>query len=872
SFLERTTVEQWESFVLGRPDDATTILVAELILEIIANLSNSVVTTLKSHTRTSEERVLTKLEETLPQVLSEALGIQDEVDSDGLQTLTDTIQKEVRANLNSSRASSEKGTPNQRITPTSRINVMIVQLVELFKKFSDKIRTFIGPRPHKTNVDRIPSSREGFLLKDNISPMAEGIRNEMDYAFQDVFRPLMVDLPGDECKELQHEISDEIGIVAEELSIFSDKSPETLAAEAKSESVETILEKLSTQFLDQEDDKAEREDALVQVFTDLSGNKVLDFNQELSNEIYRHSVPEAAPPSVEREVQSEVQADIRSKSWVFVALMNWYVKTQVNWVIDRVMVPFGGKSEVNLVPEQVTYDEGQRAKNKSYVMYIIEKVVNAVRLDARMLPLTLHEFVNNLSEIVWEKVKDEQFYTDSDVFKNLEKNIKKLLYKVLGCPEKSFLERTTVEQWESFVLGRPDDATTILVAELILEIIANLSNSVVTTLKSHTRTSEERVLTKLEETLPQVLSEALGIQDEVDSDGLQTLTDTIQKEVRANLNSSRASSEKGTPNQRITPTSRINVMIVQLVELFKKFSDKIRTFIGPRPRKTNVDRIPSSREGFLLKDNISPMAEGIRNEMDYAFQDVFRPLMVDLPGDECKELQHEISDEIGIVAEELSIFSDKSPETLAAEAKSESVETILEKLSTQFLDQEDDKAEREDALVQVFTDLSGNKVLDFNQELSNEIYRHSVPEAAPPSVEREVQSEVQADIRSKSWVFVALMNWYVKTQVKWVIDRVMVPFGGKSEVNLVPEQVTYDEGQRAKNKSYVMYIIEKVVNAVRLDARMLPLTLHEFVNNLSEIVWEKVKDEQFYTDSDVFKNLEKNIKKLLYKVLGCPEK
>ncbi|TWW67010.1 hypothetical protein D4764_02G0000510, partial [Takifugu flavidus] len=633
SFLERTTVEQWESFVLGRPDDATTILVAELILEIIANLSNSVVTTLKSHTRTSEERVLTKLEETLPQVLSEALGIQDEVDSDGLQTLTDTIQKEVRANLNSSRASSEKGTPNQRITPTSRINVMIVQLVELFKKFSDKIRTFIGPRPHKTNVDRIPSSREGFLLKDNISPMAEGIRNEMDYAFQDVFRPLMVDLPGDECKELQHEISDEIGIVAEELSIFSDKSPNiscetcwkkikaffakcfakvclmrifaklkrkhpVLQAEAKSESVETILEKLSTQFLDQEDDKAEREDALVQVFTDLSGNKVLDFNQELSNEIYRHSVPEAAPPSVEREVQSEVQADIRSKSWVFVALMNWYVKTQVKWVIDRVMVPFGGKSEVNLVPEQVTYDEGQRAKNKSYVMYIIEKVVNAVRLDARMLPLTLHEFVNNLSEIVWEKVKDEQFYTDSDVFNNLEKNIKKLLYKVLGCPEK-------------------------------------------------------------------------------------------------------------------------------------------------------------------------------------------------------------------------------------AEAKSESVETILEKLSTQFLDQEDDKAEREDALVQVFTDLSGNKVLDFNQELSNEIYRHSVPEAAPPSVEREVQSEVQADIRSKSWVFVALMNWYVKTQV---------------------------------------------VNTVRLDARMLPLTLHEFVNNLSEIVWEKVKDEQFYTDSDVFNNLEKNIKKLLYKVLGCPEK
>ncbi|TWW73060.1 hypothetical protein D4764_15G0004540 [Takifugu flavidus] len=289
----------------------------------------------------------------------------------------------------------------------------------------------------------------------------------------------MADLPEAECKELHHEISEEIEIVAVEISTVSEKSPETLAVkpagkkiksfftkcfakvclmrifaklkkklpkhEAKSESVETILEKLSTQFLDQEDDEAQREDALVQVFTDLSGNKVLEFNQELSNEIYRHSVPEAAPPSVEREVQSEVHADIRSKAWVFMALMNWYLKTQVNWVIDRVTVPYVDQSGMNMLPAPVRSDEDvprqeaqiarHEAKNKSYVKFLIEKVVFTVCSDAKTLPATIYDLIGNLTEKVWDKVKDKQFYTDSEVFNNLKRSIKKLLYKVLGSPQ-----------------------------------------------------------------------------------------------------------------------------------------------------------------------------------------------------------------------------------------------------------------------------------------------------------------------------------------------------------------------------------------------------------------------------------------------------
>ncbi|TWW73017.1 hypothetical protein D4764_15G0004110 [Takifugu flavidus] len=447
SFLERTTVEQWESFIQGRPDDATTILVAELILEIIAALYNSVVSTLASHTPTSEESVLTKLEENLSQTKQELWEFK----------------------MNSEKVAS------QRITPISRINAMIVQFVEIFKKFSDEIKTFIGPRPHKISECTL-SSRDLLLDEDIKSPIAEGIRKEINDEFRDIFSPLMVDLPEDECKDLHREISEEIKIVAEEIRTFSETRSETLAvkpvvkkiksffarsfakvclmrifaklkkkhskqAEAKSDSVETILEKLSSQFLDQEDHNTECEDALVQVFTDLCGNKVLDFNQELSNEIYHHSVPEDPSPTVEREDQSEVHADIRSKAWVFIGLMKWYLKTQVNWVIDRVTVPYVNRSGMNKLPapvrsdENIARQEALRAKNRLYVKFVIEKVVFTVCSDAKMLPMTAYDLINNLVEIVWERVKEEQFYTDSEVFENLEKNIKKLLYKVLGSPD-----------------------------------------------------------------------------------------------------------------------------------------------------------------------------------------------------------------------------------------------------------------------------------------------------------------------------------------------------------------------------------------------------------------------------------------------------
>lgn len=453
--------------MIQRPNDATTILVAEVILEIIATLSSSILTSLKSRTLKSEKQVLSKLETALPQTLSEALGIEEEVGDDELKTLTHIIQEEVRENV-CLHSSSEKGTTKQRLIPVSRINDMVVNFTGIFKKFSHKIKTLIGPRSFKMRNETIRSPEEDFDFENTESPTAEEIKKDIKYEVKEIFSPLMMDIPEAESEQLKLEILHELDIVAKDMFTFSKRRPKSAIekpsrkkiksfftkcfakvyltrifaklkktypehAKVNIQSAERILEELSFQFVDQQNLQNETEDVLVQVFTDFHGNTDLFFSQELSDLIQQHVLSNNVPCSV----QTEVQADVWNKSFVFLALMNWYMNTQVHWVVARVKVP-----GINVLPitfindEAIACRKAEAVKNSLYVKFLIEKIVYTICSDAKFLPKTINDSINTLKEIVWEKVKDKTFYQHSKVFHNLEKDIKNLVYKVLGSPDK----------------------------------------------------------------------------------------------------------------------------------------------------------------------------------------------------------------------------------------------------------------------------------------------------------------------------------------------------------------------------------------------------------------------------------------------------
>lgn len=86
------------------------------------------------------------LEVPLPQTLSEALGIPDQVDNISVKTLTGVIHEEVKYNI----ISGGKAKVTKHLTPVSILNSMTHQLIHLLQKFSVKIKNFNAPQPWKS--------------------------------------------------------------------------------------------------------------------------------------------------------------------------------------------------------------------------------------------------------------------------------------------------------------------------------------------------------------------------------------------------------------------------------------------------------------------------------------------------------------------------------------------------------------------------------------------------------------------------------------------------------------------------------------------------------------------------------------------------
>ena len=476
SFLEKTTAEQWRCFMSASADDATKILVAELILEIIAALSNSVVTLLKSRMPKTEEHLMAELEESLPQTLSEALGIPDQVDNLRLKTLTSIIYEEVKYNL----VGGIKAGITKHLTPVAMVNSMTEQLLHLFQKFSEKIKTFVVPRPRV--------SAEGSPRGDR-TPASQVIKYDIDNELRDIINPLLEDIPDSE--ELQRELSSEIQKVADEAvcTVCGMRSKKTNAFKnirkrmksvltksfakvclmrildhlkkkhsqettAINQSAEMILSSLTSQFADGKSPNVDTEDSFLLMFRHLRGDKVLVFGQELSKLIYRHGLAEPLPRSVlgtslekssfAHQSQSKVHIDIWSKTWIFLVLMNWFLATHVNSVINRVTLPLMHKSASRMIEfsktsisgiEEADSEEQDFQRKRKYIKFVIEKVVFTVCSDANMVPETRDELIENLTETVWSNVHEEQFYIHAEVFRNIEKEIRRSLYKNLSSPE-----------------------------------------------------------------------------------------------------------------------------------------------------------------------------------------------------------------------------------------------------------------------------------------------------------------------------------------------------------------------------------------------------------------------------------------------------
>ncbi|CAB1456286.1 unnamed protein product [Pleuronectes platessa] len=134
SFFTKLTAEQWERLKSCKPDEATTFMLAELLLNLMTSVSNAIVKR-RPRSPVSEDKVRSILGDTLNKSLSPG----STTTSESLDKLTDLVVEEVTETVNSTLSassicvSSEKPIPTRLISP-AKVQQMICYACESLKK------------------------------------------------------------------------------------------------------------------------------------------------------------------------------------------------------------------------------------------------------------------------------------------------------------------------------------------------------------------------------------------------------------------------------------------------------------------------------------------------------------------------------------------------------------------------------------------------------------------------------------------------------------------------------------------------------------------------------------------------------------------
>lgn len=393
------------------------------------------------------------------------------------------------------------------------------------------------------------------------------------------------------------------------------------------------------------------------------------------------------------------------------------------------------------------------------------------------------------------------------------------------------------------------------------------------------------------------------------------------------------------------------------------------------PSVSSGTTMPSKKA--LAEDCIKTKAcETLQEEINEVLGDIILPFMNDLPEDARNLLQSEAAVELqrlcdGIVTllerkakkkrpvkkvrRRIKKFLGKlfakvlihcvveqlrrqHPEHSGAQ-NSESVETLVEVTA----DGEKQDGGKEDSLVLLFNDIPSSKRLVFTEELSGMIYCHFFRILSDFIMGRktwrdlhipEFHADMYADIQSKVWLLMELMNWWLNSEVSRLSKRVKIPkldlmpplVALKEEAAGVEDAETEDaekdatemedaemedvekEGghvedveketaerdgaekdlvekeaaeksaaerehaeQIERNKMCVKFFIEKIVQHVYLDLQVVPENTSNIISRIFEKIWPTVQGQDFYITQNSFKNLNKMIHKVLCKTLGTPE-
>lgn len=465
-FCDRMSEEQWMLLKSGTPDAASKIQIAELVLGMIKALTTNVLTVMENmKALRTEEEVLEGVNEVIAQISSQTLSFSDKMDSVQSKCLSTLITKEVTESITSSLCAASSSTASflelkQRVVNPYRLNAMVTHASNMFKTMKIRMRALFlrrrlsrlrdgqGEEPDAGRDDGCPQksfpSKTEPSAKSAASKTSGSLHEEIRQVASRMVTPLMDDLTQEEFEHLLSEIDEEAQTLSEDISaVLGAKTSSRLCKNIKlkirnffthciakvwrrrmleqlkeqsagSDLVESLLESISSQLqLCVYKDGGVGQDKAKDVYFNAAIEDVNAFIEELYCMINHYFRPDGARARAERAggaTRQDLCSDLQNRVWIFVALMNWWLTTQVTNVSEQVTL--AKREEVpasKTAPEESQRREGAPAHitQETLVYHLIDNVLWRIYQKTHLYPENRHHLHTRLFELICSNVKKE---------------------------------------------------------------------------------------------------------------------------------------------------------------------------------------------------------------------------------------------------------------------------------------------------------------------------------------------------------------------------------------------------------------------------------------------------------------------------------
>lgn len=473
----------------------------------------------------------------------------------------------------------------------------------------------------------------------------------------------------------------------------------------------------------------------------------------------------------------------------------------------------------------------------------------------------------------------------------------------------SFLNSITLQQLEALHLGHPDNASTILLMEMILNLILGVTESVVKhvmTMKE--KNSVEKAGMLLKKSLFHNLCDALGVPKKNAS--VRILYGMIYQEINENTAFFLIHAEMSKINIQIPPFSKLNKMAALFIELFKYSGKGIsckkkkwrkngrkkcksdagdKRKLSGRPEEAFLDTMLETSVQNEVRKTLSGILASLLNDVSECFyqkvQDKMYLEIQSLPDDpsslldeDRKKIQSFYSKWflklwLCRMVQQLNSKYPKRTKTGTVEA----IDAIIEGLTSANVKQ--NEPTNLDYLLMMFTNMPCDRTQDFTDKLRDLVIKHVLVEKNQELICKDFSQSIKSffkpeggidiDIWRDAQICIAMINWFHNSQTERIVQFPCANL--ECEINeSIPREEEEDEDLQ-RRKFYIFHFVEKVVFYLCSQANVMVENLDDLLNCLFERVWPEVKEEKIYVTHKTFKNLGRAIQRELYKKYGLVE-